>query len=226
MNQPPVILALDSSTGPASIALMRGGEVLAHVDDAQNQRQAAQLVPNVDTLVKAHGGFEAVDMVAVTTGPGTFTGIRIALAAARGFALACNCPVLGISSLETLAWQALATQPQGVRAIAVINAHRQQSYVQVFARTPTALRAEGNACAIDNDQLMNWVAKQNADFILSTNPDVGRHIPAPRAEDAGALAFALWQNNPIVAAEQHPPEAFYIRPPDAKPQTPFLHSNS
>lgn len=213
-NKPPVILALDTSCGPASIALLKDGEIIACHKDAQGQKQSQRLVAAIDEMVRTHlPDYSALDALAVTTGPGAFTGIRIALAAARGLALAADKPLFGISSLEAVAWQQLEKHASGTKTLAVIDAHRSQYYVQAFERSNETMRPLSAAESIDQEELAAYGKRMEATALL----------PAPHMPDA---AFAARFTQMLIAhqatASSHPADAFYIRPADAKPQTPLL----
>lgn len=226
------ILALDTSTGPASIALVENGQLIVAQEDSEAMRQSQRLVSAVDTLVRANGGYEAVSAMAVTTGPGGFTGIRIALAAARGLALACRVPLLGITTLETLAWQSLANQPKGVTAIPYINAFRNQAYVQVFRRTAEGMESLTPSQAIDINEAGAFASSYpDARRLGSLSNEIAQienyvHFPAPQAQYTALYAAQLLATDAESAIAQHPAEAHYIRPPDAKPQTPLLREQA
>ncbi|MCH2546032.1 MAG: tRNA (adenosine(37)-N6)-threonylcarbamoyltransferase complex dimerization subunit type 1 TsaB [Alphaproteobacteria bacterium] len=226
------ILALDTSTGPASIAITQSGEVIATHQDMQSMHQSRLLVNATNTLIEANGGYAALDAMAVSTGPGGFTGIRIALAAARGFALACDKPLLGISSLEAFAWQALHNSSESAKAVVYINAFRKQAYVQAFTRTANAMQALCAAQAIDMLEAPAFYAQySDSDTVALGNIAEAeleisgyQQHDAPKAKFVALYAEALLADNnmPEVAATR-PAEAFYIRPPDAKPQKPLLN---
>lgn len=221
MNHPvsQTILAIDCSTGPASIALLQNGEVLAEQVDADGHKQSARLVPAVQALVEQYpGGFNAIDLFAVTTGPGGFTGIRIALAAARAFALATGKPIIGISSLETLAYEALINAAENETALAVINAHRSQYYIQLLIHKADGMHPASEAQIIDASALNDVIQTHQPAHIIGTVAGLGECRPAPQAKYTALLAASL----PESAHDSRPARALYIRPPDAKPQKPLL----
>ncbi|MBM3618281.1 MAG: tRNA (adenosine(37)-N6)-threonylcarbamoyltransferase complex dimerization subunit type 1 TsaB [Alphaproteobacteria bacterium] len=218
------LLALDSSTGPASAAIIGDdGALLALFVDSEPMRQSQFLVGNVDKLVRdTLGGYETLSAIAVTVGPGGFTGIRIAIAAARGLALAANLPVIGVTTLETFAWSALSQAETGAKAHCMVDAYRGQAYCQSFERNETGIHALNEYSAINFEEIdtkTDGFSVQN--FTLT--PDAPIPFPPPYAQFAGAYAAQLLRHESAAnLAKSRPAEAVYIRPPDAKAQTPFL----
>ncbi len=130
-----VILALDTTLSACSAALVRDGAPLAHRFEVIGRGHAERLMPMIDAVMRDAGcGYDAVDAVAVTLGPGTFTGVRIGLAAARGLALALDRPLLGISTLEAVAIDLLLRRPDlAARPVTVVHdARRGEVYMQSF----------------------------------------------------------------------------------------------
>ncbi|WP_085341006.1 tRNA (adenosine(37)-N6)-threonylcarbamoyltransferase complex dimerization subunit type 1 TsaB [Aquidulcibacter paucihalophilus] len=104
-----LILAIDTALNACSVAVLRSGEVLVSRVEPMAKGQAERLAPMVgEVLAEAGVTAPQIDRIAVTRGPGAFTGLRIGLAFARGFALALDRPCLGISTLEVLAHGAAA----------------------------------------------------------------------------------------------------------------------
>ena len=95
------ILALDTAADSISVAIIHNKKVLAHQYQQMERGQGEALIPMIEEVIKATGcDFKAFSKVAVSVGPGSFTGVRIGLATARGIGLALNIPVIGITSFE------------------------------------------------------------------------------------------------------------------------------
>ena len=99
------VLAFDTALGACSVAAWSEGEILAARHQRLERGHAEALMPMVEA-VRAEAGlaYDEFDLIAVTVGPGTFTGLRIGLAAARGLALASGVALVGLTTLEVVAW--------------------------------------------------------------------------------------------------------------------------
>jgi tRNA threonylcarbamoyladenosine biosynthesis protein TsaB len=125
------ILAFDTSTSVASVAIVSHGELVIQIDTCVQAKHGEMLLPRIDaTLKEARLNFSDIDLIAVGVGPGSFTGIRVALATAKGLVLATQKPFVGVDSLRTLARGAV----NGVGYLGVVtNAYRGEVYQAVFA---------------------------------------------------------------------------------------------
>src|SRR5258708_15513631 len=125
-----MILAVDTALGACSAALVAEGETLAHEHLLMARGHAEALAPMVDTMMRrARVSFAALDRIAVTTGPGTFTGQRVGLAFARALGLALKRPVVGVTTLDAMALEALTKHPAIAWALAVADAKRGEIYL-------------------------------------------------------------------------------------------------
>ncbi len=98
------ILAFDTSTAIASVAIVCDGNTLIQTDTCVQAKHGEKLLPRIDAALKqTQLIFTDIDLIAVGIGPGSFTGIRVALATAKGFAIASGKPFIGVSSLRVLA---------------------------------------------------------------------------------------------------------------------------
>lgn len=124
------ILAIESSAKAASVALCRDGELLAQYFQNSGLTHSRTLLPMIEDLLKnldMRAG--DIDLFAVACGPGSFTGVRIGVAAAKGLAWALERPVCGVSTLEAMAWQ--AAHMDGI-ICPVMDARRNQVYNAKF----------------------------------------------------------------------------------------------
>lgn len=191
-----VTLAIDTAAPRLQLALCVGNRLDVLSEDMA-QGQAERLFPALDELLRRNGRTYAdLTRIAVTTGPGSFTGLRIGLSAARGLGLALGIPVLGIPSLTAISLN-LAAGPVAV----LLDARRDEAYFQRFAAPGSPIAAplllpmrEARLRVGADDQLLE----------------------TPYAA-IGAMARLAAQLPPA----DYPPEAAYIRDADAKPQEKF-----
>lgn len=128
------ILALDTAVSACSVALWRDGGTRAHRLEAMTRGHAEALLPMVESVMaEARFAYPGLDMIAATVGPGTFTGLRVGLATARGLALACAHPLLGVGTLEALAQGTGEVERRGRHVLAVMDARRGELYAELFA---------------------------------------------------------------------------------------------
>ncbi|NJM55389.1 MAG: tRNA (adenosine(37)-N6)-threonylcarbamoyltransferase complex dimerization subunit type 1 TsaB [Verrucomicrobiae bacterium] len=213
------VLAIDTCFTSCSVAigLYDGDQLVRTVSlfEPMQTGQAERIVPMVANVAADAGiVLSDVGLVAVTVGPGSFTGTRIGLAAAKGLALAAGAPTAGVTSLQVIAVQLARAGVSDGRDICVaIDMGRQDIYVQVFdksgfeARTPAQLVAIGDVAAF---------AASHAAVVLGHGP--GFSTPAspwsqfflPQAETVVAL---VTQCQPKLSRAA----ALYLRAPDAKP---------
>src|SRR6266404_2143129 len=104
-----LLLAIDTAGPDCAVALARsgadGGKILVRTSERIGRGRAERLMPMIESaLAEAGADFADLDRVAVTTGPGSFTGVRVGIAAARGLALALDIPAVGVRSLDALAF--------------------------------------------------------------------------------------------------------------------------
>ena len=112
-----IVLALDTALDACSVAIVRGEQTLADLSERMQRGQAERLAPMVrEAATQAGVAFPALDLVAVTTGPGSFTGVRIACGVAQGLALGAGRPLLGVSTLLTCFFPITEKSAREVRA--------------------------------------------------------------------------------------------------------------
>jgi tRNA threonylcarbamoyladenosine biosynthesis protein TsaB len=129
-----VLLAIDTSTRNVAIAIYDGIQVLCETIWSSRDYHTIELAPAIaDTLIRAGLDIQDLKLLAVATGPGSFTGLRIGLAVAKGIALACHLPIIGIPTLDIVA----ESQPisLGIPLAAVIQAGRGRLAVGWYTAT-------------------------------------------------------------------------------------------
>ncbi len=214
-----ITLAFDTCLDACSVALFDGtqNKVLAARHEPMNRGQAEALFPLIDETVKEAGLTPAaLDQIAVTYGPGTFTGVRIGVAAARGLALSSDLPVIGIASLHAIALCAIAADAPTVPVAALIDARRDEIYLAVYGPSgdptgePQAAAVSDAHKALPQGELL--IAGSGCKLLQDTLPDTTvSHAPdLPEARVWVPYAAKM-------KAAASPPLPLYLRAPDAKP---------
>ena len=135
------ILALDTATTSCSTAIVDNGVVRAELSTVNNQTHSKHLMTMIDTVCAMSGvEIEAIDGFAVTLGPGSFTGLRIGISTIKGLAWSLKKPVVGISSLEVLAWQCT---PVSHLICPLLDARKHEVYGCRYRYSDGELRKEG-----------------------------------------------------------------------------------
>ncbi|ODR95683.1 hypothetical protein AUC70_01995 [Methyloceanibacter stevinii] len=224
------ILALDTSMGVCAAAVLRTGpsaqlEVLRETEMLRGHAEA--LMPMVEAVL-AEAALEPADLdtIAATQGPGSFTGVRIAIAAARGLALTCRATLFGTDSLTVMARRALreGLAPNAPFAVAV-DARRGMLYFGLFA--PDGSRLDGPALLTPEDAAASLPvgvalavgsgAALLAEAAAARNQELAPALPGlqPGAMALAELAAESDERTPVL-------RPLYLRPPDAKPQNTAL----
>ena len=144
------ILAFDSSGSGCAAAVLSGERVLAQESAAMLRGQAEHLVPMIARVMKAAGlGFGALDLIAVTLGPGAFTGVRIGIATAQGLALSTGVPALGLGSFDAVVASVPDALLAGRALLVAIESRREELFLQAFDATRKPI-GEGALVAAEN----------------------------------------------------------------------------
>lgn len=207
------LLAVDTALGGCSVALLDGDKILAHIFEAMDRGHAERLAPMVQEAMGT-AEFSSLTHLAVTTGPGTFTGQRVGLAFMRALRLALKLPLTGVTTLEVMALAAM-DETKLAKAAVIHDARREEAYlllmdgkrvvlqpcVMGFGEAVERIRAFG-PCTLAGTGGRRAKDMLGADFTLSG-------IRQPDALWAGRLAHTL----PVPTAAPGP---LYLRAPDAK----------
>ena len=222
-----LILAIDTALDACAAAVLdaEAGQLIAQESISMKRGHAEALMPLIGRVIKASGiGFANLDRIAVTTGPGSFTGLRVGISAARGIGLAAEKPVVGVTTLAAYA-APVVNQGGEHPVISAIDARHDHVYLQVVAGNgspliwprvaPVAEALEaarfgaphlvGNAAAIVGER---WPKDAPAPVRIDTQP-------------APDIAWVGWLGAAVTPGTA-PARPFYLRAPDAKPQKDML----
>ena len=131
----PLTIAIDSSTRDASIALASGDQIIHYISLDRNSRTAATISVALSELLNLARGIEQpIGSIAVTDGPGSFTGLRIGVTTAKTLAYALNCKIIAVDSLACMAMSLFASNQDAINATVALNAYRGQLFTATWTR--------------------------------------------------------------------------------------------
>jgi tRNA threonylcarbamoyladenosine biosynthesis protein TsaB len=231
----PLILALETATPTCGVALLRTGArtgdeadgsatVVAEAHLHRPRVHGARLAPLVrDVLAHAEASPAALDAVAVSEGPGSFTGLRIGVSTAKGLAWAAGAALVGVPTLEALAATLAPVAAPGDRLVAALDARRDDVYAAAFRRPPTAAPPDDDApnddaptdrplaplaapAALPVDALPDWLAEAGPED-ASDDAEAGRLwlVGSGAAKAARVLPGAV-----VLPPAVHPPSAAWV----------------
>lgn len=216
------ILAVDTATEACSIALWCEGDIISRF--AVSPREHTQkILPMVeDVLAEAGMGLNQLDALAFGRGPGSFTGVRIGVGIAQGLALGANLPMIGVSSLMTLAEGAFRIAGHK-QVLVAIDARMSEIYCAQYQRTSEGhwLGEETEAVLLPDDFKNKFTGLSGVWSYAGTGWEAypsllndsaslsNSHITLPDAQDMLPIAAQLWQQGKVVAVENVEPT--YLR---------------
>jgi tRNA threonylcarbamoyladenosine biosynthesis protein TsaB len=223
-----LILAIDTALDACAAGVLDtdAGNMIAQESQAMKRGHAEALMPLIARVIEASGlAFAGLDRIAVTTGPGSFTGLRVGLSAARGIALAANKPVVGLTTLTAYA-APIVSQNDERSIIAAIDARHDQVYFQVVSGNGSSLiqpRVAPIEEALGASRFGAAHLVGNAATILSQRWPAGAAAPFKvESQPAPDIAWVAWLGA-AVDPNTAPARPFYLRAPDAKPAMDPLH---
>jgi len=222
-----VVVGFDTATADTAACAWRDGEVLGESQLGLSERgrplHATGLLAEVERVAAAAGGWDAVDLVAVGLGPGSFTGLRIGIATARGVGVATGIPVRGLCTLDALALGIAEAGAEGER-LAVLDGYRGEVFAALYSaagstlwepavHSPERLAARlgelDRAPSVAGSGAVRFRQELARDGVRI--PDDADPVHRVAARHLCALAAAAGD-----AAEAGPLAPIYLRPPDAE----------
>ena len=209
------ILGIETSTRAASVAVVFDGKILAESLRESPQSFSETLMPQVEEVIKISGAFENLDAVAVSIGPGSFTGLRIGLATAKALAYAWGIKIIGVPTLLAMSYNF-----PNAKVVPLIDAQKNRAYYQLFEDflSLTDLKIE------PIDKIVNEVGNLAGDFLLCGDvlhkikvplpPNVKiapPHLKMPRASAVAICAANLKKFDNVMNLEP-----LYIRRSEAE----------
>jgi tRNA threonylcarbamoyladenosine biosynthesis protein TsaB len=216
------ILAIDTSCDAASAAVVESGraEPLAAMSRPMTRGHADALAPMVEETMRGiDGGFASLARIAVATGPGSFTGIRIGLAMARAMGVALAIPVVGVSTLAAFAAPLLSEPRTGIIA-ATIDARHGSVYFQLFEASGRPLgppRCDSpRECVRAIGAGPAWLAGDAAALVAGEAQRAGLPYDLDAARVAPDIVALAWMGLAVDPAIS-PARPLYVKPPNARP---------
>ena len=222
------ILALDSSGVVASVAVLEEENMIAEYTVNYKKTHSQTLLPMLDEIVKmAEIDLAEIDAIAVAQGPGSFTGLRIGSATAKGLGLALNKPIIAIPTVEGIAYNIYGTNQI---VCPLMDARRKQVYTGLYTFENNRLQVLMAQKAVSVEEIIEEInllgtAEKKEVIYLGDGVDVYKdileektkisytfapsHVSKQRAGAVGALAFQYWKDGKIETAKEHKPE--YLR---------------
>ncbi len=222
------LLGIDAACSACSAALLQEDAITAHRYRAMQRGHVEALMPMVAAVLHDVGaGYSDLDMVAVTVGPGSFTGLRAGLAAARGIARALGIPLVGVTTLETVAFAAArdtGVVPDAATLVVALETRRADLYLQCFAldlapkcdpvsllpQDAAALLPDGPLVAAGDGAARLHEALANRERVVKIAPGPG----LPDAREVARIAANRFGAGGKASMTYHsPPAPVYLHPP-------------
>ena len=219
----PTILYIETATDMCSVALSRGAEVIGLKEEAGGNNHAKHLLPFVDEVLK-QGGCTVSDLngVAVSVGPGSYTGLRIGVSTAKGIAYTAGIPVMAVGTLESIAqgaresWTDASTEP--LQIVPMLDARRMEVFTTRYSFDMQSLE-EVSAKIVDENTFAELLSEHKVLFcgngmpkcreILSANPNAFFAEVSVSAKNMLPAALRKWQNSDFENVAYFEP--FYLK---------------
>lgn len=226
----PLILSLETSTDVCSVALHKDGKLINELFIRQPQAQAAQLAPLIDSLMKGSTvNPNSVEAVAVSSGPGSYTGLRIGTSTAKGLCFALDIPLVAVPTLLIMASEVQQQCEPDSLLCPMIDARRMEVYCQVFNHKLEEIQPL-SATIVENGSFTELLDQQKMLFFGNGSEKcktVIQHKNAlfvdeitPSAAALGLIAIKKYQNHEFESLSDFNP--LYLKEFIAKPAKPLI----
>ena len=181
----PKILSLETSSSVCSAALHENGKLLAVNEIHQDYSHGSKLAVLIDHLLAQTGlSADSLAAVAVTGGPGSYTGLRIGTSTAKGFAYAMNIPMVSVGTLDVMAWQVLQQYESEGLLCPMLDARRMEVYCKVFSKNINIPVSDLKAKVVDENSFQELLAQTQ---VLFFGPGAAKCRAVLRHENARFL---------------------------------------
>lgn len=211
-----VVLSIDTALDACQAAVVADGRTLAKLTEPMRRGHQERLATLTGEVMATAGlEFSALDRIAVTAGPGSFTGLRVGLAFAKGLALALGIPCVGVGTLQALAASAPAPGADEVVAV-VVDGGRGQVWLQTFGADGALTEPEGLEPQAAGGRLLDLGARAlrligSGAYLVADRLPAARIVPLEAPDPAVIAALAEGASEPLA-----PPRPVYLRAPDAR----------
>lgn len=176
-----LILSIDTAMAKASIALSKDGETLSILGNTEQKEHAAWLHQAVQEIMQSTGHqMRELQAIAVTAGPGSYTGLRVGMAAAKGFCYALNIPLIAEDTLKVMAFAAKDQTPGTHLLCPMIDARRMEVFTALYGHDMTLL-LPSTAMVIDENSFSSWLPSHQVSFFGEGADKCKPIITAPSA---------------------------------------------
>lgn len=232
----PRIIAIETSGRSGSVAIAEGPRLIQEAEFAADQEHARDLLPLIDSLFQIHEWTPAsVEQCHVSIGPGSFTGLRVAVTFARHFALATGAKICAVPTLDVIAMNALRIQPPPMQLAVILDAKRNQVFGSVFRLEGNSYRSLKGPVTIEPAELLKAcgssvaVLGEGVPYHMHALRDAGvtlldSEVWRPRAARVHHLGWQLAQAGRFTPSNELVP--FYVRRPEAEELWEKRHGSS
>ncbi|WP_100642840.1 tRNA (adenosine(37)-N6)-threonylcarbamoyltransferase complex dimerization subunit type 1 TsaB [Alteromonas facilis] len=188
-NNPNIVLVLDTATEACSVALSVNGVTYAHFEECP-QQHSQRILPMIDDICRQAGvDIKQVDLIGYGQGPGSFTGVRIAMATVQGLAFALDIPVIGVSTLAAMAYEVGSDTSDGTHIFVAIDARMSEVYFGHYRWQNGALVMMSEEQVLSPEQAAQYVADNSHEPYVIAGTGWGAYSPLSQLVSAHSLSL-------------------------------------